>query len=230
LLARFANVAGGIGWTRALLVAPLWLVWKRYWLLEARLEEASVRPAAPAESERRLAAAGLSSREISAGEVELLLEVNPLLPIEEATRRLAEGHRCTLFWQAGAPVHYRWAGTGPVRLPVGGLTLVPEAGDYLAIEVWTRSSARRQGIQSLCTEWSTGQALSWSASRKLVFVAWWNRPSLTANRVHGGFRRAGTFSQWGWGRLGGCTVSGRARLAGKTLRLPHRPPGEGGGS
>lgn len=166
-----------------------------------------------------LRAAGLEVEDLERESLGELAVINPLVSLEEARRRLTDGHACKLFRRAGRPVHYRWVALEPMRLPLPGLVFEPQPSDYVSLEVCTRPDERGGGIQSATVAWSTEHARQMRRTRKVAFVAWWNRPSLRAACRYGGFRVAGALTQWGIGPWRYNTATGRVRLDGERVRL-----------
>jgi hypothetical protein len=218
-VARLRNVADLVGWPRLLFLAPLWLFCRRYLAIEAPLSAPPGSTDPRAEMADRLAAAGLEVADVGPASLSALAEINPLYSVEEAERRLAEGHACKLFRRAGVPVHYRWIATRPLRLPLDGLVFLPEPTDYVSLEVCTRARHRGGGIQSATVAWSSAHAQSLGRTRKVAFVAWWNKPSLRAACRSGGFAPVGSLTQWSIGPWRRAMASGRVRLQGREVRL-----------
>jgi GNAT superfamily N-acetyltransferase len=221
-------VAGLVGWRRLLWVAPLWTCCRRYVAIEAPLASPapSSSPVSSPEDADPPVAGGLEVEDLGLESLGELPRITPLVSLEEARRRLADGHACKLFRRGGKPVHYRWVALEPMRLPLRGLVFVPEPSDYVSLEVCTRPDARGGGIQSATVAWSTEHARQMGRTRKVAFVAWWNRPSLRAACRYGGFRVAGALTQWGIGPWRHNSATGRVRLEGENVRLAPEPLSE----
>jgi hypothetical protein len=203
-------------------VAPLWLFCRRYVAIEAPLGPGPgsdpAHDASPDAADPPIAGE-LEVEDLGPGDLDDLARINPLVSLEEARGRLADGHGCKLFRRAGRPVHYRWVALEPMRLPLRGLIFVPEPSDYVSLEVCTRPDERGGGIQSATVAWSSAHARRLGRTRKVAFVAWWNRPSLRAACRHGGFQVVGALTQWGIGRWRHNSATGRVRLDGERVRL-----------
>jgi GNAT superfamily N-acetyltransferase len=170
------------------MVAPRWLICRRYLVLAVDLRNAGLE--SPRSSEIRVTHLDGDGAELG--------ELDPAMTRQEVTRRLAEGQQCLLGWWGHELAHYRWETTAPASLPYLGRVLRPAPGDQIVVEIYTAARFRGRGIASVVMLTGMERARPAGVSRLVWLVAWWNRRSLAlADQV--GSRMVGSVGYW---RLG----------------------------
>jgi GNAT superfamily N-acetyltransferase len=205
---RFAAVADTIGWPRALLLAPLWAMSRRFIISDRPLVDL------PEVTDPRY-----PWDELRGEALQELPGLNPLLTPAEIERRVKEGMTCFACRMEGRIVHYRWYATSSVWLPFLGLRWQPEPGDYTSLDVFTAPDLRGKGIHGVLAVKGLRRAQAQGFRRCVSFIAFWNRPSLlVSERI--GFRRRGSVTRWGVGPGTFHTSGGVVEVRDRVLRVP----------
>src|SRR5581483_6533874 len=129
-LARLGGVAADLGWGRALRVAAVWALRRRYLLLHVDLPTLRARVPAPPPMPPTMRVGFLTDAARPA-----LQALDPAMTPPEVSRRLAEGQECLLGWWRDELVHYRWTVVGAAYLPYLGRRLAPPPGEVLVVEI-----------------------------------------------------------------------------------------------
>lgn len=198
-----------IGGWKIILFAPVWLVCRRFLVIEKNIDEVPEGQAPIHRTWERLSGSALS---------ELAL-LNPLLRPEEIRRRDDAGQICYACRIEGQIVHYRWYAQWPVYLPFLRLTWEPQPGDYTILDVYTRPDVRSRGIHSMLGQWGAARARELGLKRVVSFIAWWNIPSLRVARA-GGVKESGSVTLWNVGFARFHTTSGTVRVQDGRIRIP----------
>lgn len=199
---RVRDISVDLGWPRSLMIAPRWLVCRRYLGLVADLRELDLdRPLPP---EMRVTT-------LCTSDVPALGALNRELTREAVTRRLDEGQQCTLGWWGGELAHARWESTVPVYLPYLGRTLRPGPGDQVVVDIYTSAAFRGRGIAGTVMTDASRRARAAGVSRLVWLAAWWNRRSLGLARQFAS-RAEGVVGYWALGPWRRYFVSGRIRF------------------
>ena len=197
---------------RAAVIAPGWLVSRRFEVLVGVLDELGAStPSIP----------GLEWQALTASDAPEIAAINPLVDADAFQRRFALGMACFGVRLDGALVHYRWYASTPVWLPFLRLRWVPEPGDYTVFDVFTAPEARRRGLHTTISIQALERARGLGLRRFVAFIAWWNEPSLLVARRLGAVR-AGSVTLWRLGPLSAHSSSGAIRIEGDALTIVSR--------
>lgn len=209
IFSRLREARFAAGRFKGLLLAPVWIVRRRYLVLER-----DVSTHLPADSDTP----PLAWEQLSGEGLAEILDANPEADPKEILERQAEGQICYAWRDEGRMIHYRWYATGPSRLPFLELTWFPEDGDYTALGAFTHPGHRGRGVHNALVQQGLARARALGLRRVVSFVAEWNSPSIRV-AVRAGLRQSGTVTLWtlGWIRWHSC--SGSARLSQGRLRV-----------
>ncbi len=201
--------AGGV---RGLAVAPIWLIRRRYLILEMDIAAGGGGEATtPAFEWERLA-------EHTHGE---LLDANAELDPDQIRGRMRDGQVCYVCRADGRIIHYRWYVSEPAWLPFLRTTWYPEVGDYTVFGAFTHPDFRRRGVNGALLQQGLARARELGLRRVVSFIADWNEPSLRATR-HAGLEQTGTVTLWTLGIRRWHSYSGSARITKGKLTIARR--------
>lgn len=207
---RFQGLAAAVanvGPVRAMAVAPLWLIHRRFVVSTLVLDRLPASPD-PASRWDRLQGPALDE----------LFEINPLLEREEVRLREESGMLCFACRIGGEIVHYRWYATDALWLPFLGLRWIPEVGDYTTLDVFTTPKMRNRGFHKRFSIEGLSRARARGFRRSVSFVAWWNGPSLAVLDSLG-FRSVGSATLWRLAPVSVHTATGAVRIRDLELRV-----------
>jgi GNAT superfamily N-acetyltransferase len=168
-LPRLLDLAGTVGWPRALSIAARWLLLREYVVLSGEL-----RPPLPETGP----VLSLRWTDFSPADIPRLHRLNPALSVGEIRRRLQENQTCLIGWVDGSPVHYRWDTRRLTYLPYLRRRLRPRPGDTFLVEGFTAPAFRDRGLASTAVRIVLARAAAAGCTRFLTLVAAWNAPSL----------------------------------------------------
>ena len=219
-LFRFAELRRVVGGRKAVKIAPLWAVAKRYKVIVRDLTDVSDLPvASPA-----FTCHGLDST----SPVELVA-FDRRLSVAEIERRLEEGQTCEIWRRDDRIVHFRWLTPARTSLRFLGLDFEPAEGDCLLFEVFTLAHERVRGVHGNVASHSLRRASSQGFRRMVALCAWWNTPALRVGEKFG-FECAGAVTRWQLGPGIVFTVRGGVELREKRLSVSGSRPDRRGSS
>lgn len=198
-----------IGGWKIILFAPVWLVCRRFLVIEKNLDEVP----------EGKAPVHLVWERLSGSALDELALMNPLLRPEEIRRRDEAGQICYACRIEGQIVHYRWYAQSPAYLPFLRLIWEPQPGDYTILDVYTRPDMRSRGIHSMLGQSGAARAKELGLKRVVSFIAWWNIPSLRVARA-GGVKESGSVTLWNLGFARFHTSSGTVRIQNGRIAVP----------
>jgi len=214
LIRRFLDVARTVGVGRALRLAPVWLLTRRYLVFVWELRQAP--PEMPAPD-------GVSWRILTPAEWPELGGIDPPMSPEEIRRRVAEGQECVAAWVDGVLAYYRWQSTEAVFVPHIRKTLHPCADDIIVVDVFTSPRFRGRGIGEFASRQALARAWAMGRRRAMWLVAWWNVPALHIAH-HPEYRRCmGTVGYVNLGPFRRHFATGHVRLAPDGVRVDPGP-------
>ncbi|HZS34550.1 MAG TPA: hypothetical protein VFC42_14400 [Methylomirabilota bacterium] len=205
-LARLGGVAADLGWGRALRVAAVWALRRRYLLLHVDLPTLRARVPAPPPMPPTMRVGFLTDAARPA-----LQALDPAMTPPEVSRRLAEGQECLLGWWRDELVHYRWTVVGAAYLPYLGRRLAPPPGEVLVVENYTAPRARGRGIASRVMMADVARHNAAGRAGAVWLSAWWNTASLALSDQLGSWV-VGSVGYWGAGPLRRYFATGVARF------------------
>lgn len=132
----------------------------------------------------------------------------------EVLRMLAEGQECYLYWSEGRLAHYRWEAQQSAYLSYLGITVRLSEGDVFGTDVYTHPACRGQGVASAACTMAFHRMRKQALKRSVVSIAWWNRPSLHAERDKGRRIVVGAIGFWNLGPWSFHFAEGSVRLDG----------------
>jgi len=211
---RLREAQYAVGPIKGLLLAPLWLIRRRYLVLELDIASAVA-------DDQVLQ--GLSRRRLTGPDLETLTDVNPDVDLASALKWDKEGRECFVCSDGERIIHYRWYVTGSTSLPFLGATWHPEEGDYTVLGAFTDPGYRGRGVNTAVAQFGLAHAKDAGLRRALAFIADWNHPSLrTSERT--GLRRTGSVTLWNFGVFRWHTTSGSARVTNGRLYVTRGSP------
>ncbi len=208
-LHRYTELQQTVGDGKALLIAPLWAMVRRYVVITKNLRDAAATDAPDLEFTRH---------DFSSVEPSELVAIDRRLTLAEIDRRLGESQFCEIWKSDGKIIHFRWLAPARTALPFLGLEFEPASGDCLLFEVYTASGERVRGIHSRVAR-ETLRRLGLAGYRRMVALcAWWNGPALRVGEKNE-FRRVGSVTRWQLGAKGTFKAEGQAQLRGRVLSI-----------
>lgn len=205
LVRRVRDLAAAVGWSRACLLAPRWLVHRRYLVYASDLSRPQTRPAA-------LAGLRVSELDDAGADAHGMAAVDPALTAAEVARRRAEGQRCLLGWWGDALAHCRWESERPTGLPYLGRVLRPLPGDQVLVDVFTAPRFRGHGIASAVMLTGMERARRVGCTRLVWLAAEWNAGSTGMRAKVDRADPVGVVERWGIGPMRRFTARGLARF------------------
>jgi GNAT superfamily N-acetyltransferase len=199
---RVQDVSADVGWRDVLVIAPQWLVCRRYLGFVADLHGLDLECPRPPD----IRVTPLDARDVPA-----LSAVDRTLTREEVARRLDAGQECTLGWCGRELAHARWDSTVPVYLPYLGRVLRPGPDEQIVVGIYTAPAFRGRGIARMVMMDTATRARAVGVSRWVWLAAWWNARSLRLARQFES-RVAGTVGCWILGPYRRYFATGHIRL------------------
>jgi len=209
-LSRLAELRCTVGDQRAIRIAPLWAVAKRYVVIVRGLTHVSDPPAG---------SAAYSCHGLESTSPAELAAFDRRLSIAEIERRTAAGQTCEIWWLDAQIVHFRWFSAVRTSLPYLGLDFKPQDEDLLLFEVFTVADKRVRGVHSNVALQSLKRASDRGFKRMVALCAWWNAPALRVGEKNG-FEVVGTVTRWQLGPFAAFTVSGGVEVRKGMMSVP----------
>jgi len=206
---RFAELRRTVGDRKALWIAPLWAMTKRYLVIIRNLTDVSDLP---------VAYSAYTCHGLESSSPAELVSFDRRLSEAEIDGRIAAGQICEIWRLDSRIVHFRWLSTVRVSLPFLGLDFEPLAGDLLLFEVFTLADKRVRGIHTNVARHSLRRASDGGFQRMVALCAWWNAPALRVAEKNG-FKIAGAVTRWQLGPVATFSTSRSVQVQGKTLSV-----------
>lgn len=211
ILRRLREAQSANGAFHGLLLAPIWLIRRRYLVFEMNL---SRHPEGDSESFSH------PWEQLTGASLAEIRHANPHEDTDSSMARENEGQICFAWKAEGKVIHYRWYATRPTRLAFLELTWSPEDGDYTVLGAFTHPEFRGLGIHTALVQQGLVRARALGLRRIVSFIAEWNTPSIRAVRG-AGLRQSGTVTLWKLGLSHIHSRSGSAKISGGRLRIEH---------
>jgi hypothetical protein len=199
---RAAELIRLLGFPQALVIAPRWLVQRKFLVLARDLTAGL--PAPPHDP--------MVSRTLGPADLTALRDLDPAVSVDEIRRRWREGQRAEGGWDGDRLVYVRWESRAPTYLPYLGCRLCPRPTDLLVVDEFTHPAARGRGLSTVSSLRSLHAARDAGCRRSVALVAWWNRPALRVTRDQMGRHLVGTVGCWTLGPLRRYFATGEVRL------------------
>lgn len=185
-LLRFSELRRTVGDRKAMWIAPLWAMAKRYVVIVRNLTDVS---------DLSEASSAYSCQGLESTSPAELANFDRRLSEAEIERRVEEGQIFQVWRLGDRLVHFRWLSTVRTTLPYLGLDFEPQDGDLLLFEVFTLADNRVRGVHSNVAPHSLRRASEGGFQRMVALCAWWNTPALRVGEKNG-FEIAGTVTRW----------------------------------